>query len=949
MLTKVPSQGERGVWLGVAILALGFAIGQFVDLGDWLQGREERELGSRPTLVEPRGPFADDAGVEPVDNGLETLHLEFTAASAERLGELRELALVRRQIERSEGDQVPVTVTVGGRSVEAYARLKGDAALDHVDTDKWSLRIELEDELLGMSRFSIQHPKVRRYLWEWLTLAVARHEGLLAPRSRFVNVVTNGRPGGVYYLEEHFSTPMIESQGRRNGPIVRFREEVFWATHGHNRTIEKRDHVSQLLAGNAAFVAEIEAYGEKKLVQSEATRRQLAAALDKLRDTQRRIIADSAQPLSMAVPDQRQQQVGIIARRQEAMRADWLARVHALTAERAASVEELFHVETCGRQAAFMSLFQGKHGLIWHNMRFYHDPVRNRLEPLVFDTGAGGEEISGVNDPIWTGSQVGLLWSKSPRFILHAYRELARLTEPEYLDEIQAALGPELERYERALQAEGMLPATSTARHIWEQLRYRQAHLGGVLHQPEPAAFFCQLVGGGDAFMSGTLTIEAWSTTRVPVRVEGFQFSNGRLVKAADVVESDDPDVLRIGDAVVLPTGGRRVQFHFPVDDRLATLREFDQITRAVNEGVERARDVRLELSARFAPVGSDLTRDKLLSIRQVDLAWDSEGGRPEPPSLSAALASQPCLSYDVEGQRLSLRAGVWDLDQDLLVPRGMILHCGPGVTLRFAAGKALISASALSFMGTLEAPIVIEPREGVSSFGGIVVVDARGESRWANVTVRRAAALARSGWVTTGGVTFYRSALLMRDCRMESAEAEDALNVVGATVLLDRVAFQGSRSDAFDGDFVRGQLLRCTFRNIGADGVDTSGSEVTLEGCRFYGIGDKAISAGEASRLTVQAATIEGTSIGVASKDGSTVLIEASSIQGARYYGLAAFVKKVQYGPSRIEALTLAAADIGLDLALAQTGCEVKIDGTAVATADVDVKQLYKEKILGQ
>jgi len=949
MLTKVASQGERGVWLGAAILALGFAIGQMVDLGEWLQGRKERGLGSKQTFIDPRGPFSPDAGVEPADNGLETLTLEFSAESAERLGHLREVALARRQIERSEDDQVPVTVSVGGRSVAAQARLKGDAADDHVDTNKWSLRLELKDELLGMSRFSIQHPKVRRYLWEWLTLAVARHEGLLAPRSRFVNVVINDRPSGVYYLEEHFSTPMIESQGRRNGPILRFREEVFWATHGHNRTIERRDKASELIAGNPAFVAEIEAYGEKKLVNADATRRQLFAGLEKLRETQRRIIADSARPRSVSLPDLRPRQMDIIERREESMRADWLARIHALTAQQAASVEELFHIETCARQAAFMSLFQGKHGMIWHNMRFYHDPVRNRLEPLVFDTGSGGQQASGVNDPVWTGSQVGLLWTKSPRFIFHAYRELARLADPANLVEIKREFGPQLEHYERALKGEGLLPITAEADRIWEHLRYRQVHLKGVLNQPEPAAFYCHLSGAGQAFMSGTLTVEAWSTTPVPVRVEGFQFSNGRLVKAADVVQSDDPDVLSMGDTVILPTGGRRVLFSFPIDDRLATLREFEQITEAVNDGVERERDVRLELSVRFAPVGSKITRDKLLPIRQVDPAWKLEGGRPEPPDLAEALAGQPCLKYDVEAERLSLRPGVWDLDDDLLVPRGMTLYAGPGVTLRFAAGKALISSSPLSFKGAPDEPILIQAQPGVAEFGGVVVVDAGQKSRWSKVRVKGAGALARAGWVTTGGVTFYRSDIVMRDCRIEQSEAEDGLNVVGASFLLDRVGFDKSRSDAFDGDFVRGRLSNCYFRDIGADGVDTSGSEVTLEDCKFIQIGDKAISAGEASRLTVSRATILGASIGVASKDGSSVNLDSASMENVRYYGLAAFIKKVQYGASQIQADRLTTEGIGLELALAQTGCKVTVEGVAVPETDIDVKKLYDEKILGQ
>ena len=136
-------------------------------------------------------------------------------------------AHARGQIRQEPDDRVKAQVRVGEQTVAARVRIKGDF-LDHLRGDKWSLRIELKNgKLFGMSRLSIQSPATRGYLWEWLVMEAARRDGLLAPRSMFVNVVVNNHPTGIYYLEEHFSKELLESQGRREGPIVTFDDATY--------------------------------------------------------------------------------------------------------------------------------------------------------------------------------------------------------------------------------------------------------------------------------------------------------------------------------------------------------------------------------------------------------------------------------------------------------------------------------------------------------------------------------------------------------------------------------------------------------------------------------------------------------------------------------------------------------------------------------------------------
>ena len=103
------------------------------------------------------------------------------------------------------------SIRYNNRSIKVKLRLKGDWT-DHLEGKKWSFRIHVKgkDQLFGMRRFSIQHPKVRGYYSEPLFMETLRHVGVLAPRYFFINVVINGDDLGIMALEEHFSKELLE-------------------------------------------------------------------------------------------------------------------------------------------------------------------------------------------------------------------------------------------------------------------------------------------------------------------------------------------------------------------------------------------------------------------------------------------------------------------------------------------------------------------------------------------------------------------------------------------------------------------------------------------------------------------------------------------------------------------------------------------------------------------
>jgi hypothetical protein len=941
MITKRdPAVG--GIGTGLAILAVGIAIGLLLQPEQWFDVAEAADTAG---ATDETGEPEFDPGLELHENlepsavpdvvpsnRLETLTLTIDRTSANVLQRTRDHAINRGIIVQTPESIVPALVEHGGEEVGAEVRLKGDWT-DHVKTDKWSLRIKLLDgKLMGMRVFSVQGPKTRGLLWEWLVLEAARREGVLAPRATFVNVVVNGNYAGVYYLEEHFSKELLESQGRRDGPVVRWDENTRWSSLLQLHSVYSKrvrlgvpESAKGALRMGPPFVS---AYGEERLGAMDALNRSFHGAVEEMQALQNLVqLSDSG--------------------------VDRLRRLQALEDLQGRTIERLVEVDRLASAHALASLFQIKHSLYWQNMRFYHDPVLDRLEPILFDNMA--KEPASRDPVVFRLPSTTPPFAKSSRYYNGVFEELGRFCEKDYLDDLVEAIGSELEVYEAAVDSDEGLAGAHTVDGMLQRLRAQQAYLRKVLYPVDPISFSSvfELEGGDRSTIDGFMEVTAWGTTRTPVVVEGFRFSNGKVLPARTVLdpEAGGTSSARSG-GVVLPPDGRSVTFRVPMDERLANLENVGQMIdelRAPEEVGRKGLD--LDVDVLFRPVAApedDLNVERL-RFRRRDPAWELEGRRPDPPTLAEALERHPFLEYQPEQDRLHVMEGTWDVVGDLVVPSGLTLHAEGPVTLRFEEGAVLLTDAPLDFGGNWTTKVVLEPIDGAESWSGVVVLKASGRSTWEHVTVRGTREVMRSGWVTTGGVTFYHSPVSMELCRFEGSLAEDALNVFGTDVVLDRVKFVGNASDSFDGDHVTGTIQMCTFREGLGDGVDLSGSQVEVIDCTFYALGDKAVSVGERSDVRVRAGLFERTPIGIASKDGSVVHVEGATIRLSSSYALAAYVKKREFGPSRLIARGVGIEGSGLGDTIVQTGCVLEVEGVLVPTTDLDVEALYREKILGR
>ena len=160
---------------------------------------------------------------------LPEIYIDIKFKNFRKLQEKRKESLHKGVLITSENDYVPAKITHEGRFVKAKLRLKGDWARESND-NKMSFRVHVkgDDHLLGMRRFSLQNPQARIYDGDALFFEALKRENVLAPRHLFVDLTVNGKKIGIMALEEHFSKELLESQGKRDGVIIKFDESMVW-------------------------------------------------------------------------------------------------------------------------------------------------------------------------------------------------------------------------------------------------------------------------------------------------------------------------------------------------------------------------------------------------------------------------------------------------------------------------------------------------------------------------------------------------------------------------------------------------------------------------------------------------------------------------------------------------------------------------------------------------
>ena len=819
------------------------------------------------------------------ENGLLNVYIDLPFESQEALRIKREEALEIGILNVDDEDFVPASIQLeDGDKIDVDLRLKGDWS-DHYAGDKWSLRIEIDEEdksFMGMTRFSLQEPGTREFLNEWGYHQNLIQEGILTTRYHFVNVIINGEYKGIYAVEESFTEELLESQGHREGIILKFDEDDMWANWSTFREVGGESFMLDAQEAGTFLVmdddsADITIFRSGRVAANEMLEAEAETAINLLRSFQKGDLTAS----------------------------------------------EVFDVDKLGTFFAITDLWAANHGTAWHNIRFYYNPVTALLEPVAYD----------ANPLTYYSVEVATFPYSIPTMfddpqIQEAYlHEVERITNEQYLIDLRESLEPDFLVYQEALSEE----YDSGLDAPWDRLEKRQTMLEINLN-PDNAVRggFKRVWVNGEKY----LQVDLVNQMILPVQVQTIIIEGNETTFLKDWFEQTSTRVYLESeyDLATMRPG------HSTVYEPYRFLIPYDW-TEPVGEGEEGTFSIQVVVNL----LGGSQSSVEQLAERELAQGLE-ESPRPIQPTTEEFLEAHPYIQK-IDEETLLVQPGMWDVIGDLVLPDGVRLVIPEGTSLFFEEQSVLFATAPISIYGSEENPVKLTSKN--ESWGGVVVLSADERSLWRYVTIENMGGIARDGWVLTGGITFFESAVTLQNVHILNTTSEDAINVIQSEFTFTYSEFANTASDAFDGDFTEGTITNCSFHDIVGDGVDVSGSDVTIESTTFFNVSDKAISVGEDSEVDISDALIKSVGIGVASKDLSEVTISDSTISLARVAALAAYTKKPVFGPAQIIVthVTIASAEYE---ALVQTDSVIVIDGEEMPTVDLDIDSLYEQGILG-
>lgn len=329
----------------------------------------------------------------------EEINIQISDNDYKKLELNRERALKRGLIVNSEdGEYVPAEIIHKGKKIKSEIRLKGHMT-DHLQENKWSFRVKTKkgDALMGMKRFTLQHPGTRNYVNEWIYHKMMESQGIISLRYQFLKVNVNGEDWGIYALEEHFGQELVQNNLRLPGPVIRYNPDLFWV-----HRINEKDKIRMVEEFAAMQNANIDSYDSKTILSDSGLRENFISALQLLESFRR--------------------------------------------GEKKTS--EAFDVMKLAKFHAIIDIVGGHHSIDWSDVKYYFNPATQLLEPVAYESfGAQpATRISGTynyfsDSTLGNDNHHALLFS-DPEFFSTYISELNKLTKGNFLENSLRTLMP---------------------------------------------------------------------------------------------------------------------------------------------------------------------------------------------------------------------------------------------------------------------------------------------------------------------------------------------------------------------------------------------------------------------------------------------------------------------------------------------------------------------------
>ena len=223
-----------------------------------------------------------------------------------------------------------------------------------------------------------------------------------------------------------------------------------------------------------------------------------------------------------------------------------------------------------------------------------------------------------------------------------------------------------------------------------------------------------------------------------------------------------------------------------------------------------------------------------------------------------------------------------------------------PGTVLLMKEGASLLFERKVIAAGVKGRPILVQPvTEGVIwDVFGIVGEKTEG-SHLKHINISGGSGGFVGGKYFTGMVSIRSTSNIVVEHAdlFDNKKFDDLVHVLySSDVAFSKIRITNARADGMDVDISkRVSVVDSTFERIGNDAIDSMTSVLSIRNSRLSWCGDKGVSVGENSDVTVHNVTLSNALIGIQSKDGSVVRVRNSRFNNNQTQ-LDAYMKNWRY-----------------------------------------------------
>jgi hypothetical protein len=283
------------------------------------------------------------------------------------------------------------------------------------------------------------------------------------------------------------------------------------------------------------------------------------------------------------------------------------------------------------------------------------------------------------------------------------------------------------------------------------------------------------------------------------------------------------------------------------------------------------------------------ITSEKVIINKVVDL-----------PSDEKTVSLHPWELLEKESiEKEIVLSGTIEVNEDKFYTKEQTVKILPGTVFKLAKNRSIYFFGKVLAQGTEDLPVRFERKQQDQAWGAVVIHGQEATGTVLSHIVVSGGSITKHNLVSYPGQFNIHdvNSFLLEHCSIsDNTIGDDALHVAYSNGVINNCFFKNTAFDAIDMDIVNVSLSNSKFINIGNDAIDLMNSKSKISYVDINGTGDKCISIGEASEVSVENSLLKSCVLGIAVKDQSRVNVKDIKFNLEKGKAIALYRKNARY-----------------------------------------------------